>query len=52
MNIFKSFIKGMGMIFSFAPRPRYREYNPMKKCANNMNEVRKRFSKVLKRYEG
>ena len=52
MNVFKAFLKGVGMIFgSFAPRPYRREYNPMKKCANNMNEVRKRFSEVLKRYE-
>ena len=49
MNVFKAFLKGVGMIFSFVPEPR--EYNPMKKCANNMNEIRNRFSEVLKRYE-
>jgi len=49
MNVFKAFLDGVSMIFSFAPKPR--EYNPMKECANNMNEVRKRFNRVLKRYE-
>ena len=53
MNIFESFIKGMGMIFgSFIPKPYvHREYNPMAECANRMKETGERLSRVLKRYE-